>query len=305
MASLLRGNFSERLHNAFFNDSEFNIGIVNEPISRFLEGDSELNINWLPRSEGSKFLADPFGIERDGRLHIVCEEFDRETSKGRIVSIEITPGKQPPKVRVAIELPTHMSYPFLLEYHGSIYCIPETRQAREVSLYRADDFPYSWTKVSTLLANIGALDSTVFKYNGYWWLACTQEQNRLTKLFIWYSSDIFGEWKPHPRNPVKNDIRSSRPGGTPFLYEGRLYRPAQDCSESYGKRITINRVLRLTPTEFKEETASVVEPEENWPYPHGMHTISTVGNMTLLDAKRVIHGGLSFRRIYRNLILKR
>jgi hypothetical protein len=206
---------------------------------------------------------------------------------------------------VAIELPIHMSYPFLLEHRGSIYCVPETCQAREVGLFKAIDFPRRWTKVGPLLTNIGALDSTIFRYEGLWWLACTREENRLSKLFIWYASDLFGPWKPHAANPVKNDIRSSRPAGTPFFYKGYLYRPAQDCSQAYGKRIVINRVLKLTPREFKEEPVSVIEPNCDWKYPHGVHTISGAGSMTILDGKYVRHGAPSFRRLYESIVLER
>src|SRR5213596_456309 len=55
-----------------------------------------------------------------------------------------------------------------------------------------------------------------------------------------------GPWRPHPGNPVKVDVRSSRPAGGPFLFGGNLYRPAQDCSRTYGGGITINRVTHLS-----------------------------------------------------------
>ncbi len=44
-----------------------------------------------------------------------------------------------------------------------------------------------------------------------------------------------GPWEPHRRNPVKCDVRGSRPAGTPFVHGGELYRPAQDGSKRYGK----------------------------------------------------------------------
>jgi len=58
----------------------------------------------------------------------------------------------------------------------------------------------------------------------------------LTKLRVWFADDLLGSWCPHPGNPVKPDIRSARPAGTPFVHDGALYRPAQDCSRTYGAR---------------------------------------------------------------------
>jgi hypothetical protein len=96
---------------------------------------------------------------------------------------------------------------------------------------------------------------------------------------------------PHATNPVKVDAGSSRPAGTPFVHGGELYRPAQDCSKTYGRRIVLNRVIKLTVSEFEEERAAVVNPDSNGPYPHGLHTISSVlnaPNVTLIDGKRIV-----------------
>jgi hypothetical protein len=82
------------------------------------------------------------------------------------------------------------------------------------------------------------------------------------------------------------DIRSARPAGTPFIFENVLYRPAQDCSVTYGGRVAVNRVVRLTPDEFVEETVCHVEPDAGGRYNAGLHTLSGVGDLTLVDGKR-------------------
>ena len=101
------------------------------------------------------------------------------------------------------------------------------------------------------------------------------------------SRQILKFWSQNQHLQVKFDVRSARPGGTPFVSEGILYRPAQDCSESYGCRLSINRVTRLSPSAFSEETVRVLSPWPDWPYPHGFHTLSAAGNWTILDAKRM------------------
>ena len=107
------------------------------------------------------------------------------------------------------------------------------------------------------------------------------------KLFIFHSYELHGPWEPHAVNPVKCDLRSSRPGGTPFMGEdGALYRPAQDCSRVYGGAVVINRVTRLTPDEFQEEAAAHLRADRAGPCPDGLHTLSAAGNLTLIDGKR-------------------
>jgi len=260
----------------------WNIGIINQHISSLLISGAEPTIQWLPRPEPAKYIADPFAVIRDQTVYIFCEEFDYRASKGRIVCIELADAT-PSKPSVVLDLAVHLSYPYLIEYGGEVYCIPETHMAREIALYKADAFPLGWTKIRTLVNNFDGVDPTVFQHEGRWWLASSSPGD--ARLFIWHSSSLFGPWQQHAANPVKVDIRSSRPAGTPFTHNDELFRPAQDCSKSYGERVIINRVTKLTPTEFVEESAVVVEPFRESPYPKGIHTISGLKDLTLIDGK--------------------
>jgi hypothetical protein len=227
----------------------------------------------------------------------MCEEFDSHSFKGRIVSIELTSEGFASQPNVVIDLPYHTSYPYVVQDGEIFYCVPETAQAREIALFECADFPRSWKKVATLVNGFDGRDNTVFKHGELWWLSSCAGDNR--NLFLWYSSKLSGEWRPHQGNPVKNDICSSRPAGTPFVYKSSLYRPAQDCSRTYGGRIIINRVMTLTPSEFEEVPSGIIEPDQNGPYPDGAHTVSNAGNFTLLDGKRTTFARKAIKSILR------
>jgi len=278
--------FLSRAYYGLFRQEAWNIGIVHEPIRVFLESNARPTVHWFPPTKREKYFGDPFAVIRKETVYIFCEEFDYRPYRGRIACFEFDSRRYPSIPKLAIELPVHMSYPYLIEHEGETYCVPETYQAREVALYKAEQFPLKWKKTATLVENFAGLDPTVFQYDGYWWLVCAVEDGGpWDKLFIWYASDLFGPWRPHQANPAKRDVRSSRPAGTPFVHDGSLYRPAQDCSRTYGGRIVINRILKLTPSQFEEEQAAVIEPYSDGPYPNGVHTISAVGEMTVLDGK--------------------
>lgn len=266
----------------------WNVGLVRAPIERFLEPGYRPPVEWLPAPGPGTFRADPFGLDRDGRATVLYETFDYRHDIGRIAALELGPGDGP-EIPVAIGPPLHLSYPYVFEVAGDILCIPETYQAREVALYRADEFPGRWSKVATLLRGVPALDATVFRHGERWWLTCTmQGPTERSHLHLYHAPDLLGPWTPHGANPVKVDIRSGRPAGTPFVHGGALYRPAQDASSTYGGRVVINRVRVLTPAEFEEEPAAAVGPFADSPYPDGLHTLAAVGGWTLLDAKRVV-----------------
>jgi hypothetical protein len=283
--------FLRRMYRGLFRHAEWNIGIVHSPIAAYLEADARPLVSWFPPAKRGRFLSDPFAVIRNGTVHVLCEEYDYAAGKGRIVSIELKDWRHPSKKRTAIELPIHTSYPYLLEHRGNIYCVPETHQAREVAIYKANQFPQEWIKCAPLISDFSGLDATVFQYEERWWLTCTSKDDGgplpgCKKLFIWHAPELLGPWRPHSGNPVKIDISSSRPAGTPFMHAGYLYRPAQDCLRNYGGRIVINRVTRLTPSEFDEEPAAVIEPYANGPYPDGVHTISAAGDVTIIDGLR-------------------
>ena len=68
---------------------------------------------------------------------------------------------------------------------------------------------------------------------------------------------------------------------------------------------TFNRVVALTPTTFREEPAAFVAPDAGGPYPDGLHTLSGVGNVTLVDGKRLAFSGAEFRRVLRRMVMRR
>ncbi len=279
---------------------QWNVGIIDAPIhevlnlgqnrrSGIVSGVMPQAVRWLPETKGV-FLADPFAMahaDGSGGMTIVAEEYPWKQERGRISIVESPDGRTFGDLRPVIELPCHMSYPFLFEHEGHIYCIPETFEAREVSLFRAGASLREWTKVATLINDFPAVDSTVFRHDGRWWLLCTsQDAGSNSTLFAWYADELSGPWTPHDANPLKTDIRSSRPAGTPFVHEGELYRPAQDCSTGYGAAVVINRVLTLTPSDFAEEATAVLKPDPHGPYPNGLHTICVLPECTIIDGAR-------------------
>jgi hypothetical protein len=294
-------NFIQKLYKSLFCD-QWNIGIVNAPIHVFLKSAARPQVQWLPEPARKRFFADPFAVCQDNVVNILFEDYDYRTSKGCISAASFVSGKLEFTPKVVINTPFHMSYPYLFEYNNQIYCVPETSENREVCLYKAKEFPRSWVRVATLISNFAGVDSTIFQFDNRWWLlAMDASDGPYHKLKVWHATDLLGPWESHMSNPVKVDIRSARPAGTPFMYDGHLYRPSQDCSETYGGKVIINRVIRLTPTEFKEEQLTSVNPYENSPYSDGLHTISAAGSITLIDGKKAVFIGRNLSMLINNL----
>lgn len=263
---------------------DWSIGIVAKPAHAFLADPRPEPVRWLPELLADGYHADPFPFREGGRTLILAEGYGYGDRQGYLALLDPDAATE---TRLSVPLPGHLSYPYPIARDGALYCIPESHQARRVVLLRAAPSPERWMVERVLLDDLAGVDATPVEHGGRWWLfAADHDDQDQTKLFLYMAEALEGPWRPHPQNPVKVDCRSSRPGGRPFVHEGVLYRPAQDCSRTYGGAIVLNRVLELTPERFREEEAVRIEPVPGWPCPDGLHHFVPFGEVTVIDAKR-------------------
>ncbi len=290
VALLLLRVFARRARLAwqrFFRHAQWNIGVIEAPISDCLDWHTLPPIHWR-RATRDTFFADPFALVERDRVTILCEAYPYGTGRGHIVRFELGDGLDRCETETVLRKDHHLSYPYTIQTKAAVYCVPESFRLREIALYRASPTLQQWTKIAVLVDGFAGTDPTVFQHGGRWWLMSTDaDRGADSHLCVWHADALEGPWIPHERNPVKVDVRSARPGGTPFAHHGEFYRPAQDCSERYGGRIVINRVLTLTPSDFAEEIVAALDPNDAR-FPHGFHTISAAGAVTLVDGLRYI-----------------
>ncbi|MDR6121915.1 hypothetical protein QFZ87_001512 [Bacillus sp. SLBN-46] len=219
----------------------------------------------LIKPPADRFYADPFIIKKDNRTFIFFEEFIYSKGKGDISVFEIDPESNTNSKPVTIlDKPYHLSYPFLYEWEDEIYMIPETSGNRTVEIYKATKFPYEWELEKVLIDNINAVDATVIHYNNKFWMFANvfvDGSSSLDELHIFYSESLLGEWKPHLMNPVVSNASSARPAGNIFLKDGKLIRPSQDCSFSYGHSVKFNEIVELTEENYNERLQFEMKPD--------------------------------------------
>jgi hypothetical protein len=234
-----------------------------------------------------RIWADPFAIYKDRLYHIFIEEMPLRSNKGHIAHMTIDgDGHWTAPVKI-IEEPYHLSYPFVFEHEGAYYLVPETAENRTIDLYECVDFPNKWQRVKTLIGDISAVDATLHQQDGKWWLFANIRENKgastLDELFLFHAEDLLDDtWHPHPQNPIVSDVRSARPAGRLFTYNGNLYRPSQDNSGIYGSGMCINHVTALTETRYSESCVGKIEPD--WEKRMtGTHTLNFCDKLTVSD----------------------
>ena len=209
--------------------------MVPRAIESFLSRSDISDAQWLlPRPRGTIYCRSVPVFATMASTCCWVEEFDVQKGRGWISSIDTSSDGHWGDLDPAIELPVHMSYPFIVEDNGHVYCIPETADASEIALYEAEEFPRAWQKRAVLLNGIAALDPTIVRYDRRWWLFCAiKDRYGGMHLHAYHASALAGPWTSHARNPVKTDIGSTRPAGTPFVHDGHLYRPCAGTARSH------------------------------------------------------------------------
>jgi len=229
-----------------------------------------------------KFWADPFPVKFEGKYFVFFEEYLYKDDKAHISVIELSKSGASEATPV-LKRDYHLSYPFMLHWNDRYLMIPETAANKTIEVYSAQSFPDEWKLETVLFEGIAARDATLFEVEGVWWMFVAIADTEFSdELHLYYSESPLGPWKPHARNPVKSDVRNSRPAGRPFYWKGDLYRPAQDSTERYGYGMRINKIVQLTPAEFREEEVSQILPQWRKDL-RGTHTLNMCDDLTVID----------------------
>jgi hypothetical protein len=183
------------------------------------------------------------------------EVMNRQTRKGEIGLAVSDNAVHWAYQQIVLAEPFHLSYPYVFEWLGDYYMIPESFQARSIRLYRAVRFPTRWSLVATLLSGGVFLDSSIFRYHDRWWLFTeTNPHHKYDTLRLYSADDLTGPWHEHTQSPIiEGNPHIARPGGRVLLVDGRVIRYTQDCYPVYGTQVRAFEVTQLTRQHYREQ----------------------------------------------------
>ncbi len=235
--------------------------------------------------------ADPFVFEQDGETLVFFEQLRYADARGELAVAQLQRNAELTDPEPILRAPHHLSYPYVFRDDGDTFMIPESGEAGRVELWAATDFPTGWTPVEALLEGVQAVDASVLRHGGLYWMWVNQAVNggRLDdETFLYFSDRLDSGWTAHRGNPVVSDARRARPAGRPFIHGDVVIRPAQDCTGRYGSRVVFNAVEVLTPDEYRERPVGTLEP--SWAGESNLctHTYTFDGRFEATDGLRLL-----------------
>lgn len=241
----------------------------------------------LPKSSGQQ--ADPFIFEWEGKSAVFFEYIPENSTKGEIHAAELSSHGELINKTAILIADYHLAYPYVFEFQGNVYMVPDSGHNETVDLYLCEEFPNKWKWIQSIFKGVKAVDSTLFEYDNKWWLFCNVvDQEGLSSfdcLHIYHAENpITGDWKEHAQNPIMIDASASRPAGRVFSLENQLIRPSQNSSHHYGYGLNFNRIELLTESEYREVQIQGFTPEID--QIRCCHTFNFLNKIALVDIKR-------------------
>ena len=239
---------------------------------------SEWKIAEAPENQ---WCADPFVVQGSDDYYIFVEQYLKEVDKGCIGYFKFIDGV-PVNQGIIIENSYHMSYPDVFWYKEKFYMIPESSANSTVDLYVAERFPNKWEKEKTLISGEKLVDTTIYENEDGFYLISYKISGNEVRV---YSLDM--ESKEVKLISKKKYYRNvGRPGGRLFWEDGKLMRPAQDCSRKYGEALIIYQVDDLNKAgEFVEHEVRRIKAGELLidNIPERVHQLTTMGTYEVID----------------------
>jgi hypothetical protein len=272
------------------------IGIADKPIDAYVDSGFVECDTWFAGMNKKQYVADPFAIETKQGYRIFFEQYYYAKGKAGLSFIDVSELSKFETISTLLHDNTHYSFPFIIEHQHETYILPEQHQKNNLQLYRLNKEKNQLLSSVNLLSEQTLIDP-ILHYDGhYWWLFGTENGlHSNEKLHIYFSDNIDGKYTAHPQNPVKVNPNGARMAGPIQSINGKLLRFAQDSSDYYGKRIAVFEIRSLSTTRYEETFCKYIQSANTNKFNKGIHTISTMGTLTLIDSKTHIVSWDGFR----------
>lgn len=270
-----------RLYNRF-TLQRWNVGFIPETIDEILEG-KPITMNICKHNYKDRWFADPFILDvTDDIVYLLVEELYNKWGKGRISKLTIDrKANCILLVEPILQIESHLSFPAIQRVGGNkIYIYPENAKGEGLPMYeychRSNNIelvrvistrPLADAIITNVLGEETMFATEIPSHNGN----CLNQYRILDSDVEKIAQYVF------PGNIARN-------AGDWLKYDGKIYRPAQDCNKQYGGAVVLQEVENVNGSLRFNDIRRI--KSSNCRYTTGCHTFNHYKGVTVVD----VHG---------------
>ena len=258
---------------------EWNIALVENTLEELFQGE-QLKLRILKHSYKDRWFADPFILDvKDNKLFLLVEEWIRKDNKSRIAKLTINLEDFSLESTIPVlEMEKVLSFPAIYRKNGKIYIYPEMSDNGVSRIFEYNTEHNSCTS-SEKLSKRKVIDGVITELFGKTLLFGTEKPNSNGKNLNVYRRNTDGF---ELSDQIHFSENIARMAGNFFTYQGKIYRPSQDCNKTYGNGVVIQR-CDLKDGEIKmENVLRLYSSHEK--YRFGFHTFNMYNGVIIGDA---------------------
>lgn len=262
----------------FIYEQHWTLGFIEQPLKDIVEGKS-YEIIYVKGMPHDRWFADPFILNYDDNIiSVLAEEYNYNIRRGRIALLTFdrhTYSLQ--NYNIILELPTHLSFPFIQRKNGKVYICPENSASGSWNMYEYNPVSNQCLKIQTIIGRpLTDAIVTALLEKEYVFSTSLPDQNGNTLLM--YSID--GTLQKEITFPFK----IARNAGDWFCVNERVYRPAQDCNNGYGQAVIIQEVTKINGLLTFSDICRITSTHPK--FTTGCHTFNHFNGLSVVD----VHG---------------
>lgn len=270
-------SFRSKLYH-FIYEQHWTLGFIEQPLKDIVEG-KPYETTYVKGMPHDRWFADPFILDYDeDKIQVLVEEFSYNIRRGRIARLSIDrKSYRLLEYKIILDLPTHLSFPFILRKNGKVYICPENSASGSWNMYEYDPDTQQCIKVRTILKE-PLTDAIITGLLDEEYVFSTHLPSQNGNTLSMYS--VHGVLQQELAFPAK----VARNAGDWFRIDKKVYRPAQDCDHGYGCAVIIQEIKQADGSLKFNDICRIKSTHPK--YTTGCHTLNHYNELSVVD----VHG---------------
>ena len=266
---------------SFLMTHKWELGLVQNGIEGLLNGERPV-VKWIHNPYKDRWFADPFILSVDKEyLVLLVEEYSYKRRVGRIAEIKVSLDTYKIiGVKIILELDSHLSFPAIIRDKDRIFIYPENSTSGKLNLYEYNEKDHSVSLLKEILGR-PLTDAILYKsLKGLYIFSTEIPTQNGNVLSVYHSENDIQSF--HKISDVTFKENIARNAGDVFEFDGKLFRPAQECNQSYGHAVSLQQMVVDNNNIKFEEKIRLLSPNKK--YNLGFHTFNVYNNFIVVDA---------------------